>query len=171
MNKKDQLKTIKNYVTLSFSRVMMTDERKDELIHFAAVRFVNDEAKEYLDMYVENSQKKYDSRLNKQAYPFEFAISTLRSWLETDTIILHEGGRKDIQWLYNQLDAHLKLHINNEYINLEDLAIFKIGLRKTSLKNIAKHYGVYRLNTNHKVTKDLHNCMLIHEIWKAYKDS
>lgn len=170
MNKEEQLKKIVNYVTLSLRRTINPDDQQNQLVHFAAIRFKNDQAKEYLDLFVENKKKKYDSQLNQKAYPFIFAISTLRSWLESDTIILHEGGRNDIQWLYEQLDQHLKLHIKNEYINLEDLAIFQIGLKKTSLKNIAKHYGVYQLNTSCKITKDLHNCLLIHEIWKAFKE-
>lgn len=77
-NEQSNLKNIHDYVTLSFSRVMLSDVNKDELIHFAAIRFRNHEATEFIDMYVENSKKKYDPSLNKKAHPFLHAISALR---------------------------------------------------------------------------------------------
>lgn len=164
-------KKINNYVTLSLSRIMRNKEYQNELIHFTAVRFKNDIPIEYLDIYVENSKKNYKENLNKKPYPIIFILPVLHTWLENDIVILHEGGRKDIEWLSEELNRHANLRLHNQYIDIELLVASKIGLQKTSLKNIAKHFGVYRVNTSKKVSKDAHNCMLVHEIWKAFKDN
>ncbi|MDQ0513895.1 hypothetical protein J2Z62_000333 [Mycoplasmoides fastidiosum] len=164
-------KKTSNYVALSLTRIMKNEEYENELVHFCAVRFVNDRAKEYLDLYIENSKKEYDQNLNKKAYPLVLILAMLHTWFENDIIILHDGGRKDMEWLSEELNRHTNLQIRNQFINVEDLAVFEIGLQKTSLKNIAKHFGVYRVNTSTKVSRDAHNCMLINEIWKAFKDS
>ncbi|WP_391592044.1 hypothetical protein MCAV_02070 [[Mycoplasma] cavipharyngis] len=165
------LKNIDNYITLSLTRIMANENYDNELIHFCAVRFVNDLPKEWLDLYVENSKKKYDQKANKKAYPLVLILAMLHCWFEDDIIILHEGGRKDIEWLSQELNQHTNLSITNKYINIEDLALLRLGLKKTSLKNIAKHFGVYRVNTNKKISRDAHNCMLINRIWTSFKNS
>lgn len=164
------LKKISNYVVISLTRIMRSKDYQNELVHFSAVRFVNDTPTEYIQAYVENSKKYYDQKLNKKAYPLIYILPVLHAWIENDILILHEGGRKDIEWLSEELNRQANLQINNQYINIEDLAQFTIGLAHTSLKNIAKHYGVYRVNTNKKISRDAHNCMLINQIWMAFKD-